>query len=153
MCIVYVICAKSTGTFYTGQTSNLLKRLAQHNDPTSYSSGFRKRVSGPWVLVHQEDWPREARLSGANVGSKPAVAAIFSGFSCPFSLKSSLKGIYRLDCHFSGGINICNSGLELEKILPNTLFVRFGVRFIAHIGEISGYRVPRHYFWYAYRWL
>jgi putative endonuclease len=55
MCIVYVICAESTGTFYTGQTSNLLKRLAQHNDPTSYSSGFRKRVSGPWVLVHQED--------------------------------------------------------------------------------------------------
>jgi putative endonuclease len=52
MCIVYVIRSESTGTMYTGQTCDLLKRLAEHNDPTS---GFRKRVSGPWVLVHQED--------------------------------------------------------------------------------------------------
>jgi hypothetical protein len=72
-----------------------------------------------------------------------------SGFSRPFSLKASLKGIYRLDCHFSGGINICNGRLELEKILPNTLFVCFGSRFIAHIGQDNGDRTPRHYFWHA----
>ena len=84
--------------------------------------------------------------SGASGGSKPAVAAISSGFPRPFSLKSSLKGVYRLDCHFGGGINICNGWLELEEILPNTLFVRSGIRFIAHIGETNGYRLPRHYF-------
>ena len=55
MYFVYVIRSESTGTIYTGQTSNLLKRLAEHNDPTSYSSRFTKRVPGSWVLVYQEE--------------------------------------------------------------------------------------------------
>ena len=66
----------------------------------------------------------------------PADAIAGSGFSRPFSLKSSLKGIYRLDCHFRGGIDICNGRLELEKILPNTLFVCFGTGFVAHMARI-----------------
>ena len=55
MYVMYVIRSESTGIMYTGQTSNLLKRLAEHNDPACYSSRFTKRIPGPWVLVYQEE--------------------------------------------------------------------------------------------------
>lgn len=49
MSFVYVVCSRTTGRFYTGLTSNLAKRLAEHNADLSRSTKHR----GPWDLVHQ----------------------------------------------------------------------------------------------------
>ncbi len=49
---VYVIRSRATGRFYTGLTSNLAKRLAEHNSDLSRSTKHR----GPWDLVHQESF-------------------------------------------------------------------------------------------------
>ena len=53
MPFVYVLRSKSTGRFYTGATTNLDARLAQHKRGLSISTKNR----GPWVLVHQEQFP------------------------------------------------------------------------------------------------
>ena len=51
---VYVIRSQPTGRIYVGHTSNLPKRLAEHNDPENHSSRFTKRFPGPWILVYKE---------------------------------------------------------------------------------------------------
>ena len=50
MFFVYVLKSKSTGQFYTGQSSGITKRLEQHNAGGSRSTKNR----GPWEIVHQE---------------------------------------------------------------------------------------------------
>ena len=49
---VYVLRSTTTGRFYTGATSDLTARLAQHNSDQSFSTKHR----GPWELVHREDF-------------------------------------------------------------------------------------------------
>jgi putative endonuclease len=58
----YVIRSVPTGRLYIGHTMNLSKRLKEHNDPESFSSRFTKRIPGPWILVHSEQF---ATRSGA----------------------------------------------------------------------------------------
>jgi putative endonuclease len=41
-----------TGRFYTGATTNLEARIAQHNSDQSFSTKNR----GPWDLVHHEEF-------------------------------------------------------------------------------------------------
>jgi len=44
----YVIFSQNTGKYYIGYTSNLEKRISEHNNgKTTYT-----RNKGPWVLVH-----------------------------------------------------------------------------------------------------
>ncbi len=50
MFFVYVLRSKTTNRFYTGLTSDLPRRLGQHN--TEYSVSTKHR--GPWEFVHQE---------------------------------------------------------------------------------------------------
>lgn len=47
---VYVLRSTKTGAFYIGQTNNLERRLAQHNDSTRESWASRR---GPWKVVHE----------------------------------------------------------------------------------------------------
>jgi putative endonuclease len=49
---VYILQSESTGRYYCGQTDNLQKRLAQHNDPSSQLTKTTKRFKGPWRIVH-----------------------------------------------------------------------------------------------------
>ncbi len=51
MFYVYVLCSESTDRFYIGSTSDLQRRLAEHNGNLAASTKNR----GPWRLVHSEE--------------------------------------------------------------------------------------------------
>lgn len=48
---VYILRSESTGRHYCGQTSDLPKRIAQHNDPSNDLAKTTKRFPGPWRLI------------------------------------------------------------------------------------------------------
>ena len=50
---VYVL-MNPDGALYVGQTSDLERRLAQHNDPSCRGTLHTKRHPGPWRLIHVE---------------------------------------------------------------------------------------------------
>jgi len=52
MAFVYVLRSSSTGGLYTGATTDLERRLFQHNANRSRSTKNR----GPWMLVHKEEF-------------------------------------------------------------------------------------------------
>jgi putative endonuclease len=52
MSFIYVLCSQTTGRRYTGATTNLEVRLAQHNSDLSLST----KNCGPWDLVHHEEF-------------------------------------------------------------------------------------------------
>jgi len=45
---------------YIGQTNDLERRIAQHNDPTDNDSKYTKRYPGPWSLAYSEACPDRA---------------------------------------------------------------------------------------------
>jgi len=49
---IYVLKSESKGSSYTGHTSNLEKRLAEHNNGKSLST----RSGRPWRLVYKEEY-------------------------------------------------------------------------------------------------
>jgi putative endonuclease len=57
---VYVLKSQSSGKTYIGQTSNLTKRIQQHNDPSYKLSYYTKRNFGPWKLVYKEEYHTRA---------------------------------------------------------------------------------------------
>ena len=57
---VYVLQSESTGKTYVGQTSDLVRRLCQHNDPNFTVTLYTKRNSGPWKLLHSEEYSTRA---------------------------------------------------------------------------------------------
>lgn len=50
---VYVL-QNADGRIYIGQTSDLARRIAQHNDPDNRLSRTTKRFRGPWLLAYSE---------------------------------------------------------------------------------------------------
>ena len=52
---VYILHSQSSGRYYCGQTSDLKRRLRQHNDPNYKLTKTTKRISGPWELVWYEE--------------------------------------------------------------------------------------------------
>lgn len=68
---VYILRSETTGKTYIGQTSDLEKRLAQHNDPACRFTMYTKRNAGPWKMIHTETYTsrseamrREKQLKG-----------------------------------------------------------------------------------------
>ncbi len=55
MFYVYVIKSESFGKIYIGQTSDVDKRLKQHNDPDNHFSKYTKRIKGTWQLMYEEE--------------------------------------------------------------------------------------------------
>ena len=53
---VYVL-LNPQGKTYVGQTRDLSRRLAQHNDPDCRLTLHTKRHPGPWQLLHFEKFP------------------------------------------------------------------------------------------------
>ncbi|MFB3897604.1 MAG: GIY-YIG nuclease family protein [bacterium] len=51
---VYVLQSITTGEIYIGQTSDLTRRITQHNDPLCKLTLHTKRRHGPWRLVYSE---------------------------------------------------------------------------------------------------
>ncbi|NLF40947.1 GIY-YIG nuclease family protein [bacterium] len=54
--VVYILQSQSTGETYVGQTNDIDRRLAQHNDPEFRGTLHTKRRQGPWKLLHQEEF-------------------------------------------------------------------------------------------------
>jgi len=52
---VYVL-LNPEGKTYVGQTSDLERRVAQHNDPEFGGTLHTKRHRGPWHLIHSEEY-------------------------------------------------------------------------------------------------
>jgi predicted GIY-YIG superfamily endonuclease len=50
--IVYILRSQRDGSLYVGHTSNLPRRLEQHNNPYGKSYTAKR---GPWQLVHAEE--------------------------------------------------------------------------------------------------
>jgi putative endonuclease len=48
----YILKSESTNSSYVGHTSNLEKRLAEHNE----GKGLSTRCSRPWRLVYKEEY-------------------------------------------------------------------------------------------------
>ena len=57
MFYVYVLVSETTGKRYVGQTNDLPRRVAEHNDPTHNPRKHTSRNAGPWRLVHHERFP------------------------------------------------------------------------------------------------
>jgi putative endonuclease len=53
---VYILQSGNTGRYYCGQTSNVDRRLQQHNDPAYQLSKTTKRFEGPWKLVWVQEY-------------------------------------------------------------------------------------------------
>jgi putative endonuclease len=47
----YILPSETSSRYYCGQTSDLEKRLRQHNDPDNHLSLTTKRFRGPWRLI------------------------------------------------------------------------------------------------------
>ncbi len=54
---VYILKSESTGSSYVGHTSNLEKRLNEHNNGKNPSTRNKK----PWKLVYKEEFPNRSR--------------------------------------------------------------------------------------------
>jgi len=53
MIVVYVLRSKKDRRFYVGMTSDVIRRLNDHNSGRTISTkGYR-----PWELIHQETYP------------------------------------------------------------------------------------------------
>jgi putative endonuclease len=48
---VYVIQSESSGRYYCGQSTDVERRVRQHNDPDYCLSKTTKRLEGPWKLI------------------------------------------------------------------------------------------------------
>jgi len=48
---VYIIQSESSGRYYCGQSSNVEKRVSQHNDPDYRLSRTTKKFKGSWKLI------------------------------------------------------------------------------------------------------
>jgi len=54
---VYVLVSESTGKIYIGHTSNLQRRLAEHNDVSHNRRKFTTHHKGPWNPIYYETYP------------------------------------------------------------------------------------------------
>ena len=53
---VYVLQSNSSGKRYTGQTDDLDRRVAEHNDRLTRPGKYTSKDAGPWVLLHCENY-------------------------------------------------------------------------------------------------
>jgi len=53
---VYVLISRTAAKRYVGQTDNLARRVAEHNDPKHNPCKFTTKHPGPWELVHHEEF-------------------------------------------------------------------------------------------------
>ncbi|MHA1753091.1 MAG: GIY-YIG nuclease family protein [Candidatus Helarchaeota archaeon] len=66
--LVYILKSKTDGSFYIGYTSNIKKRLEEHNSGRSYYT--RRKI--PWDLVYKEEFKtkKEAIMREKQLKSK-----------------------------------------------------------------------------------
>ncbi len=52
---VYILMSKTTGQIYIGHTSDLERRLREHNDPELGKLRYTRKQKGPWSLLYTEE--------------------------------------------------------------------------------------------------
>jgi len=52
---VYILKSETTGRIYIGHTSDLERRLREHNDPKLGKCRYTRKQKGPWRLVYSEE--------------------------------------------------------------------------------------------------
>ena len=50
----YVLQSENTRKIYIGHTSDLGRRLREHNDKAQRKSKYTRKNKGPWQLIHSE---------------------------------------------------------------------------------------------------
>ncbi len=56
---IYILKSEATGSSYVGHTSNLEKRVLEHNSGKSLST----RGKRPWRLVYKEEFPTRSKAA------------------------------------------------------------------------------------------
>ena len=52
---VYILQSESIGGYYCGQSTDVTRRLRQHNDPEYRLSKTTKKIAGPWKLIWSQE--------------------------------------------------------------------------------------------------
>ena len=52
---VYILKSETTGGIYIGHTSDLERRLKEHNNPLAGKRRYTRKHKGPWHLIHFEE--------------------------------------------------------------------------------------------------
>ncbi len=77
---VYILQSETTRRFYCGQTSDLSRRVRQHNDPCHRETRTTKRFEGPWKLIwFQECLNRSAGMRLEHSIKKRGISRFLEG--------------------------------------------------------------------------
>jgi hypothetical protein len=60
-----------------------------------------------------------------------------SGLLCSPAFEPPVERVYRAKGQLCGSVYVCYARLQLQKILPGTLFVGFGIGLVAHADQHS----------------
>jgi len=60
MYFVYVLRNKRTKSAYVGHTSDLERRITQHNTSDFNPNRYTSRIRGPWELIHKQEYVSRA---------------------------------------------------------------------------------------------
>ena len=73
MYTVYILQSKKNGRYYIGHTSDLSKRLSEHNNGLTYST----RNLIPWEVVFQKDFDEKGHAQHIELKIKKMKSRIF----------------------------------------------------------------------------
>jgi putative endonuclease len=76
-----VLISESTGRRYVGQTEDLDRRICEHNSKIHNPRKFTFRNSGPWRLLHKEEFATRAAAMAREKWLKSEPVARGSTFS------------------------------------------------------------------------
>ena len=87
MFTVYVLRSTKSGKQYIGQTSELARRLSEHNESQINVRKYTTRNTGPWVLVYSEEYLTRAEAMAREKWLKSGVGRewlkVKLGRACP----------------------------------------------------------------------
>jgi putative endonuclease len=52
---IYILESETTGGIYIGHTSDLERRLEEHNNPQMGKNRYTRKQKGPWRLIYSEE--------------------------------------------------------------------------------------------------
>ena len=60
MFFVYVLKNVGNNRSYVGYTSDLKRRIIEHNNPNLNSKRYTKKIPGPWELIYKEEYSKRS---------------------------------------------------------------------------------------------
>ena len=84
---IYIICCVETGKRYIGQTSDLERRIIEHNDRIENPGKYTSKNAGTWLLIHSECFETRSAAMGREKWLKSGVGRSWInsrfGRACP----------------------------------------------------------------------